>query len=290
MTSKSSHYPTTASSFNPAEKDAAVIKYWKDRDSFKESVGKNKGEDEKDFVFYDGPPFANGLPHYGHLLTSFVKDSVARYKTMRGYVVERRFGWDCHGLPAEMETEKTLNISGRLAIKEFGIDKFNQHCRESVMKYAHLWQDYITRAGRWVDFSDDYRTMDTSYMESVIWAFKELHKKGLIYKDSRVMPYSWKCETPLSNFETRMDNSYRKKTSKAITVKFKLKDLPEFVSTSHPEAKSAFLLVWTTTPWTLPSNLALAVNKNEKYALIPKGEECYIVAEKLKEKAEAILG
>ena len=217
-----------------------------------------------EWVFYDGPPFANGLPHYGHLLTSCVKDIFARYHTMKGEKVERRFGWDCHGLPAEMGAEKELGVSGRKAIEDFGIDKFNDHCRTSVMKYTEEWQRYVTRAARWVDFEHDYKTMDTDYMESVLWAFKQLYDKGLVYESHRVMPYSWAAETPLSNFETRMDDAYRERTDKAVTVAFKLKEKPK----GAPDAEEYYILAWTTTPWTLPSNLALAVKGDMEYACI----------------------
>ncbi len=217
-----------------------------------------------EWVFYDGPPFANGLPHYGHLLTSCVKDIFARYHTMKGERVERRFGWDCHGLPAEMGAEKELGVSGRKAIEDFGIDKFNEHCRTSVMQYTNVWQDYINRAARWVDFENDYKTMDTDYMESVLWAFKQLYDKGLVYESHRVMPYSWGAETPLSNFETRMDDAYRERTDKAVTVAFELEEAPR----GAPDADKYFLLAWTTTPWTLPSNLALAVGEEMEYVCV----------------------
>jgi isoleucyl-tRNA synthetase len=227
-----------------------------------------------EFVFYDGPPFANGLPHYGHLLTGFIKDVYARYQTSKGKRVERRFGWDCHGLPAEMQVEKELNISGRTAIINFGIDKFNEHCRSSVMKYANQWQEYVNRQARWVDFINSYKTMDKAFMESVLWAFKELYNKGLLYESMRVMPYSWACETPLSNFEIRLDNSYRERTDKAVTVSFVLEGkLPSFVQ--YDEYR---MLAWTTTPWTLPANLALAVGPNIEYVLVPNGSVCYILA------------
>ncbi|OFW81346.1 MAG: hypothetical protein A2887_00925 [Alphaproteobacteria bacterium RIFCSPLOWO2_01_FULL_40_26] len=239
-------------------------------------------EARQEFVFYDGPPFANGLPHYGHLLTGFIKDLVARYQTMKGKKVERRFGWDTHGLPVEMETEKELDVSGQLAIQQFGIEKFNSACQSSVMKYASEWEHYVTRQGRFVDFKNSYKTMDVSYMESVIWAFKQLFDKGLLYEDFRVVPYSWACQTPLSNFETRMDNSYRQKASKAVTVKFELE--------KSPFREKTFLLAWTTTPWTLPSNLALAVGKNIDYAALKKGEEILILAESLIEKFAKDLG
>lgn len=276
-----------------AKIDQDMQAYWQNNAVFNHSVDfrtAKKQDDQKSYVFYDGPPFANGLPHYGHLLTGFVKDIFARYHTMIGEKVERKFGWDCHGLPAEMEVEKEIGIGGRLAIKDFGIDKFNNKCRTSVMKYTGEWKDYVTKQSRWVDFENDYKTMDFGYMQSVMWAFKELYKKGLIYEDLRVMPYSWKCQTPLSNFETRLDNSYRSKESKSVTTKFELEELPTFVTDAYPNAKKAYMLAWTTTPWTLPSNLAVAVGEDIEYAMIDKGEDVYIIAKDLvSQYAEEIL-
>lgn len=255
-------YPTPKNELNFTEIEEKIRSLWQADNTFQRSIDETN---DGNFIFYDGPPFANGLPHYGHLLTSFIKDVFARYKTMQGLKTPRRFGWDCHGLPAEMEAEKTLGISGRKAVEDFGINNFNDKCRNDVMKYSKQWQDYITKAGRWVDFNDDYRTMDTSYMESVIWAFKELYSKGLLYEKYRVMPYSWKVQTPLSNFETKMDNSYRQKESKSLYVKFNLNN-----------GKKA--LVWTTTGWTLPSNLGLAVGKNIDYISINTGFEEFVFA------------
>lgn len=241
-----------------------TLQFWEESQTFQRSVSQRpaRGEngENNEFVFYDGPPFANGMPHYGHLLTGYVKDAFARYQTMKGKRVERRFGWDCHGLPAEMGAEKELNISGRNAIMEYGIEKFNDHCRKSVMKYRDEWRYYVTRQARWVDFDNDYKTMDTDYMESVIWAFKQLYNKGLVYESYRVMPYSWAAETPVSNFETKLDNAYREREDKAVTVAFELNEKPEFVSHLWPEATECYVSAWTTTPWTLPSNLALAIH------------------------------
>ena len=285
-------------------KDLKTLEFWKSGDFFNKSVEQNR---DKQYIFFDGPPFANGLPHYGHLLTGFVKDVFARYHTTLGEKCERKFGWDCHGLPAEMESEKELNVSGRLAIKEFngkfgdkeiidengkklnGIAAFNEHCKSSVMKYADQWEDYVTRQGRWVDFKDSYKTMDLSYMESVIGAFGKLNDRGLIYESTRVMPYSWKCETPLSNFETKMDNSYREKESKTCTVKFKLtteakSQLLEKLKQKQDSIENIYILAWTTTPWTLPSNLALAVGGDIDYTMIKAGKDGYIIAKSLVSK------
>ncbi len=258
------HYPEVNPNPDFPKIEAEVLAFWEKEGLFAKSVDARpavKGSTQNEFIFYDGPPFANGLPHYGHLLTGYVKDLFARYQTMKGKRVERRFGWDCHGLPAEMGSEKELGISGRAAITNYGIGKFNEHCRTSVMKYTKEWEDYVTRQARWVDFKNDYKTMDKNFMESVLWAFSELYKKGLVYEAYRVMPYSWAAETPLSNFETKLDNSYREREDKAITVAFELKEAP----IGAPVAEKYYVLAWTTTPWTLPSNLALAVNAEIDY-------------------------
>ncbi|APR98883.1 class I tRNA ligase family protein [Wolbachia endosymbiont of Folsomia candida] len=260
---KSKHYPDTTSSPNFPSLEKEIIKFWQENKVFEQSVEERSLDNC--FVFYDGPPFANGLPHYGHLLTGFIKDAFARYQTMLQKRVERRFGWDCHGLPAEMGAEKELGISGRTEIEKFGIDKFNNHCRTSVMKFASEWEKYVNRQARWVDFQSGYKTMDKSFMESVMWAFKQLYDKGLVYESVRVVPYSWACETPLSNFETRLDNAYREKASKAVTVAFELLEEPQKLKDI---AEKCRLLAWTTTPWTLPSNLALAIGKDIKYCAV----------------------
>jgi len=258
--------------------EEAVLAYWAKQNTFKRSVENRPasiGAHNNEFIFYDGPPFANGLPHYGHLLTGFVKDLYARYQTMTGKRVERRFGWDCHGLPAEMGSEKELGISGRQAIQNFGIDKFNEHCRSSVMKYTGEWEDYVTRQARWVDFKGDYKTMDTNFMESVLWAFKQLFDKGLVFEAYRVMPYSWAAETPLSNFETKLDNSYREREDKAIYVAFELNTRPHGMI---PDCKKYMVIAWTTTPWTLPSNLALAAHPEFEYYCHKDGDTGYIAS------------
>lgn len=267
------YYPQVEASFNAKNIEEKISAYWKKFDLFKKSIENRDGA--KEFVFYDGPPFANGLPHYGHLITGYVKDLYARYQTIKGKKVERRFGWDCHGLPAEMGTEKEIGISGRLNIIKFGIDKFNEACAASVTKYTGEWKKYVERQGRWVDFDNSYKTMDLKFMESVLWVFKSLYDKGLVYEAMRVMPYSWACETPLSNFETRLDDSYRERTDKAVTVGFLLKDKPKGAPEGFKEYRIA---AWTTTPWTLPSNLALAVGADIEYFFVPKGEICYLIA------------
>lgn len=240
-----------------------VLAYWAADGTFQASIdARPSGENgANDFVFYDGPPFANGLPHYGHLLTGYVKDLVPRYQTMRGRRVERRFGWDCHGLPAEVEAEHQLGIKHKSEIEEMGIGVFNDACRTSVLQYTSDWEAYVTRQARWVDFENDYKTLDLDYMESVMWAFKTLWEKGLIYEGYKVLWYCTRCETPLSNSETRMDDVYRSRQDPAVTVAFPL---------SAPGAvfDGARALAWTTTPWTLPSNLALAVGPDLDYAVV----------------------
>jgi isoleucyl-tRNA synthetase len=248
--------------------ETEILAFWEADRTFEASVeARLAGTDgDNEYVFYDGPPFANGLPHYGHLLTGFVKDAVPRYQTMRGHKVERRFGWDCHGLPAEVEAEKELGISGHPGITAFGIAAFNDACRTSVLRYTDEWEDYVTRQARWVDFSHDYKTLDLSYMESVMWAFKTLWDKGLVYEGFRVLAYCWRCETPLSNTETRMDDVYRDRQDPALTVTFELET-------------GERILAWTTTPWTLPSNLALAVGPDIDYAVMEEGGVRYVLAE-----------
>jgi isoleucyl-tRNA synthetase len=260
-------YPDVDSQPNIPDIERRILEYWLEDGTFEASVAaRPAGESgDNEFIFYDGPPFANGLPHYGHLLTGFVKDAVPRYQTMRGKRVERRFGWDCHGLPAEAEAERQLGISGRQAITDFGIAKFNDHCRSSVLQYTADWEQYVNRQARWVDFSNDYKTLDLSYMESVMWAFKTLWDKGLVYEGFRVLPYSWALETPLSNTETRMDDAYKQVQDPALTVAFALGD-------------GESVLAWTTTPWTLPSNLALAVAPDVEYAKVRRDAVTYYLA------------
>jgi isoleucyl-tRNA synthetase len=251
------------------EVERQVLDYWANDKTFVASIDA-RADGDNEYVFYDGPPFANGLPHYGHLLTGYVKDVVPRYQTMRGRRVERRFGWDCHGLPAEVEAEKQLGLTTKQEILELGVDKFNEACKVSVLKYTQDWERYVTRQARWVDFANDYKTLDLSYMESVMWAFKSLHDKGLIYEGFRVLAYCWRCETPLSNTETRMDDVYRDRQDPALTVWFDLLD-------DAGQRSGERIAVWTTTPWTLPSNLALAVGPDIAYAVLEKdGEKAYV--------------
>ena len=261
-------YPKVDSQPNFPALENETLEFWATDGTFQASLDQRDtgSNGANEYVFYDGPPFANGLPHYGHLLTGFVKDAVPRYQTMQGKRVERRFGWDCHGLPAEAEAERQLGISGRQAITDFGIEKFNEYCKESVLRYTSDWERYVTRQARWVDFANDYKTLDVSYMESVMWAFKTLWDKGLIYEGFRVLPYSWALETPLSNTETRMDDAYKQVQDPALTVSFVLET-------------GESLLAWTTTPWTLPSNLALAVSPDVSYVRVRHNGTIFILAE-----------
>ncbi|ACQ80813.1 isoleucyl-tRNA synthetase [Beutenbergia cavernae DSM 12333] len=254
------HTPTSGVAASPdlPQLERDVLAFWADDDTFRASIAQRPaGENgSNEFVFYDGPPFANGLPHYGHLLTGYVKDVVPRYRTMRGKHVERRFGWDTHGLPAELEAERLLGITDKSQIEELGIEAFNKECRESVLRYTREWEEYVTRQARWVDFENDYKTLDPTYMESVIWAFKELYDKGLAYEGYRVLPYCWRDQTPLSNHELRMDDDvYRMRQDPAVTVGLRLES-------------GEIALVWTTTPWTLPSNLAIVVGRDIEYVVV----------------------
>ncbi|AKV85863.1 isoleucine--tRNA ligase [Microbacterium sp. CGR1] len=268
------------SSFGPAADQAAsvapsprfpqiereVLDFWETDQTFRASIEQREGEDE--WVFYDGPPFANGLPHYGHLLTGYAKDVFPRFQTMIGKKVDRVFGWDTHGLPAELEAMKQLGITEKSQIEEMGIDVFNAKAKDSVLKYTHEWQDYVTRQARWVDFERGYKTLDLGYMESVLWAFKTLFDKGLAYEGYRVLPYCWRDETPLSAHELRMDDDvYQNRQDPSVTVTFPLTGAKaEALGLTAVRA-----LAWTTTPWTLPTNLALAVGPDIEYVVLPAG-------------------
>ena len=246
-----------------------ILRFWDENNIFKKSI-ETKAEDNE-YVFYDGPPFATGLPHYGHLVPGTIKDAIPRYQSMRGKRVIRRFGWDCHGLPVENEIEKKLGISGHNSIEKFGVAKFNDECKSIVLRYTNEWKSTIRRMGRWVDFDNGYKTMDISFMESVWWAFKTLYEKGYIYKGFNILPYSPALECPVSNMEVSL-GGYRDVTDPAVTVKFKADG-----------KENTYFLAWTTTPWTLPSNLALAVGPDIDYLLIKDKEngECYYLAKAL---------
>lgn len=248
--------------------EAKVKERWEKENTFKESLEKNKANGTE-YVIYDGPPFPTGNPHHGTIFVSVLKDIVPRYKTMTGHYVPRSWGWDCHGLPIETLAEKNLGIKEKKDIETgIGIKAFNAECRKIVSDFNSSWKDYIDKLGRWVDFDTPYQTLDLSFMESVIWSFSESYKKGLIYKDYRVTPYCYRCETPLSISDTRLDDATRPKQDRSVTAKFKINEIQD-----------AFFLAWTTTPWTLPSNLALAVGPELAYVLIEANEEKYILAE-----------
>jgi len=253
---------STDANFPALERD--VLARWDREGTFQRSIDQRAGGPE--YVFYDGPPFATGLPHYGHILTSYIKDVVPRYFTMRGYRVPRRWGWDCHGLPVEHEIEKQLGMTSRADIVAHGIGPFNAACEASVLRYADEWRRIIGRLGRWVDFDHDYKTMDQSYMESVVSVFRALHDQGLVYEGNKVVPYCTRCQTTLSNFEARLDDAFRARQDPAITVRFRL-------------ANGDAVLAWTTTPWTLPSNVALAVGSDIPYARYDRGGDRVWLAE-----------
>ena len=281
MTKVGNVYPRvdmTGGSQRFSDMEQQVLRYWDIDQTFQASC--DNRETSPEYVFYDGPPFANGLPHYGHLLTGYVKDIIPRYKTMRGYKVARVFGWDCHGLPAELEAEKQLGIKDKGQIEAMGLEKFNEYCAQSVLQYTEEWKAYVTRQARWVDFDNGYKTMDLDFMESVMWAFQTLYNNGLIYQGFRVLPYSWAEHTPLSNQETRLDDSYKMRQDPAVTVTMPLVDTPD-----HPLGAALAgvnALIWTTTPWTLPSNLAIAVNPDVTYAVVRAADgERYLLADNL---------
>ncbi len=251
-----------------AKMEEEILRFWAENDTFKKSI-KNRSADSE-YVFYDGPPFATGLPHYGHLLAGTIKDIVPRYQTMRGHRVERRFGWDCHGLPIEALAQEALGLAGAPAIVEAGVDVFNEQCRSMVSTYVEEWEKTVTRMGRWVDFSNDYKTMDKDFMETIWWVFSELWKQGRIYRAHRIMPYSWKLNTPLSNFEA--GRNYQDVQDPSVTVRVKLHGF---------DVENASALVWTTTPWTLPSNLAICTGPDIDYVAVRDTEsgEVFVLAE-----------
>lgn len=247
------------------EREKRILQFWEERAIFQQSIEEKK--DAERFVFYDGPPFATGLPHYGHLLAGTIKDVVPRYKTMKGYYAPRRFGWDCHGLPVENEIQKTFNLSEARSIEDFGIGRFNEECRKIVLRYTEEWKSTVLRMGRWVDFNQTYRTMDKTFMESVWWVFKELFNRGFVYEGYKVMPFSAKLGTPLSNFEA--GENYKEVDDPSLTVLFPIEG-----------EKEGYFVAWTTTPWTLVSNLALMVHPEREYVKVqvPGDERLFILA------------
>ena len=257
--------------YNPVDPKAsfpkmeeAILKFWQDRDIFKKSIRQREGGEE--YVFYDGPPFATGLPHFGHFVPGTIKDVIPRYQAMRGNKVERRFGWDCHGLPVEYEMEKELGISGKRQIEAYGVAKFNEACRSIVLRYTKEWRHIVTRLGRWVDFDNDYKTMDPDYMESIWWVVKELWDRNLLYESYYILPYCPRCSTALSNFELNL-GGWTDVQDPSITIKFRQQGEP-----------NTYFLAWTTTPWTLPSNLALALGPEITYVKVADGGQRYILA------------
>lgn len=276
------------------ELEEQVLSFWEENDTFKKSVDERPADNS--YVFYDGPPFATGLPHYGHILASTIKDVIPRYWTMKGYRVDRKWGWDCHGLPIENLLEKELDLKGgKKGIEEYGIAKFNDACRAAIFRFDKEWEVIVKRIGRWVDFKNSYKTMDTNYMESVWWGFAQLFKKGLIYEGRKIVLYCPRCATPLSNFEIAMDNSYKDVEDNSVFVQFLIKKnspkhqtLEKFAK-DHVEhsQKPEYLLAWTTTPWTLPGNVALAVLPDAEYSQIEIDGALYWMAkEKVSEMAK----
>ncbi len=265
------------------ELEEKILDFWQKNDIFKKSIEIREGQEE--FVFYDGPPFATGLPHFGHIVPGTIKDIIPRYKTMKGMKVERRFGWDCHGLPIENLIEKELNLNSKTDIEAYGIARFNEACRASVLRYVEEWRNVMTRAGRWVDFDNDYKTMDVDFMESIWWVMKTLWERGLLYEGHYILPYCPRCSTVLSNHELNL-GGYKDVHDPALTVRFKLAEPALQASSLGKELAdgATFVIAWTTTPWTLPSNLGLALGPEIEYALVQDGTERYIIA---KERMQA---
>ncbi len=258
-----------------AKQEEEILKFWEKNDVFKKSIENRK--DAEEFVLFDGPPFATGLPHFGHFVPGTIKDIIPRYKTMKGYKVPRRFGWDCHGLPVENLIEKELSLNSKTDIEKYGVANFNEECRKSVLRYVAEWKKTITRLGRWVDFENDYKTMNPDYMESIWNVVKALFEKDLIYSGHYILPYCPRCSTVLSNHELSMDG-YKNVQDPAITVKFKVSGTLKDSKNCYQElSENTFLLVWTTTPWTLPSNLGLAVGRDFDYVLIEENDCNYIL-------------
>ena len=259
------------------KQEEEVLKFWQDNDIFNKSLSQTEGAEE--FVLYDGPPFATGLPHFGHLIPSTIKDIIPRYQTMKGKHVERRFGWDCHGLPVENLIEKELGLNSKHEIENYGIDKFNEACKASVLKYTSEWRQTITRMGRWVDFDHDYKTMNPDFMESIWWVAKSLWDKGLIYEGKYILPYCPRCSTVLSTHE--LAQGYKDVQDQTVTVRFKITKAPDGVNDPDMEKGNTYFLAWTTTPWTLPSNLGLCMGPDIDYVKILDKEsgDYYIFAQ-----------
>ncbi|MEK7125610.1 MAG: class I tRNA ligase family protein, partial [Patescibacteria group bacterium] len=273
-----------------SEIEQKILEFWRKDKTFKKSVDKHAPQG--DFVFYDGPPFATGTPHYGHIVASLIKDMVPRYWTMRGYRVERRWGWDCHGLPIENIVEKEHGFKHKKDILAYGVDKFNEDARSKVLMYVKEWREVIDRLGRWVDFDNDYKTMDPQFMESVWWVFKELYDKGLLYEAYRSMHICPRCETTLAQSEVAQ--GYKDVKDLSVIAKFKVKGDTKLIRNHTNDTKDIYFLAWTTTPWTLPGNAALAVGEDIKYAIVESDGEYYVLARErieiiFKEKESKIL-
>jgi isoleucyl-tRNA synthetase len=281
------HKPTTEEPRNTGpnfnELELGILEFWNKNQIFEKSLEQTK--DAEPFIFYDGPPFATGTPHFGSILPTVIKDAIPRYQTMRGRYVRRRWGWDCHGLPIETLVEQKLGISGKKQIEELGVDKFNAACRENVLLYVAEWKKMVERVARWTEFDNSYKTMDTSFMESVWWAVKQTWDKGLIYEDNKVLMYCSRCETPVSNFEVAMDNSYKDVTENSVFAKFKLTPKQRIVDFITDE--NTFALAWTTTPWTLPGNTALNIGPDITYVVVEQDGANYILA---KDRLEVLEG
>ncbi len=269
-------FNNVATGLTLAEWENRVLEYWDREKVFEKSVERRRGQTP--YIFYDGPPFATGLPHYGHLLAGTIKDVIPRYQTMLGKYVERTFGWDCHGLPIESLAQEVLGLAGSPAIQECGVEVFNEQCRSMVLRYVKEWKDTVQRMGRWVDFDNGYKTMDANFMESIWWVFKQLWEQGRIYKAYRIMPYSWKLNTPLSNFEA--NSNYQDVQDPAVTIRMRILENPSSFPTLADNL-TAYILVWTTTPWTLPANLAACVGPDIDYCLVRDGQssDAYLLAQ-----------
>ncbi len=263
---------TTGPNFNELELE--ILEFWKANKIFEKSLEQTK--DSEAFIFYDGPPFATGTPHYGSILPTVIKDAIPRYQTMRGRYVRRRWGWDCHGLPIENLVEEKLGISGKKQIEEIGVDKFNAACRENVLLYVGEWKKMVERIARWTEFDNSYKTMDTTFQESVWWGLKQAWDKDLIYEDNKVLMYCSRCETPVSNFEVAMDNSYKDVTENSVFVKFKINPGQRIVDMQTGD--NTYALAWTTTPWTLPGNTALNIGPEITYVVVKQDGNNYILA------------
>ena len=264
-------YQKVSTSLNFVEREKETLAFWKENKIFEKSVELRRGAEP--YTFFDGPPTANGKPHIGHILTRAIKDIIPRYRTMKGYDVLRKAGWDTHGLPVELEVEKLLGLDGKEQIEQYGVEPFIQKCKESVWKYKAEWEQMSDRVGFWADMDDPYVTYEDNYIESEWWALKKIHEKGLLYKGHKIVPYCPRCGTALASHEVAQGYKDVKETS--ATVRFRCKD------------EDASYLAWTTTPWTLPSNVCLCVNANVTYCRAEKGGEAFILA---KELVSSVLG